>query len=174
MVVLFITNDIYHLVNGIILIAQFGCADILSHVYRCPVATQKKLVVKTFACKVGPYRAVFFAIHLPGLKTFEDFPLAFEVSLAFVVNLVEVNAHSFVGFVKSGIDPRVHCLPEGSDFRVFLFPFHEHRAGFFHQRRCTLVFFLGHALLFKCFKLGFIMLVEKYIEITDKVVAFFP
>ena len=62
--------------------------------------------------KVGPHRAVVLAIHDAFFKTFEHFVLSFEVGVALVVYLVEVDSESLVGFVKSGIHPVVHHLPQ--------------------------------------------------------------
>ena len=41
MVVLFVAHHIDHFVDGEILETQFGGADVLCHVYRCPVAAQQ-------------------------------------------------------------------------------------------------------------------------------------
>ncbi len=133
MIVLLIAHDINHLVDGIVLKAELGCADVLCHVDRGAVAAEQELVIKTLAGEVGPYGAILLAIHLAGGESFEHLVLALEIGLALVVNLVEIHPHALVGLVKTGVDPLVHSLPEGTYFGVFLFPFHEHLAGLFHE-----------------------------------------
>ncbi len=128
-------------------------------------------MVEAVGGEVGPDRAVFLAVHHALFEAFEHLFLAFEIGLAFVVDFVEVNAHAFVGFVEAGIDPFVHAGPEGADFRVVVFPLHEHGAGFGHQGRCFFGFLVGHSLLFQGLELFLVVLVEKHVEVADKVVA---
>ena len=54
-VVLFVTNDIYHLVDRVVLETQFCCSDILCHIYRSTIRTQQQFLVETLACEVCPY-----------------------------------------------------------------------------------------------------------------------
>ncbi len=57
-VVLLVAHDVNHLVDGEILVAQFGGADILGHVYRGTVGAEQELVVESGVGEVGPYRAI--------------------------------------------------------------------------------------------------------------------
>ena len=90
-------------------------------------------MVESVGSEVGPYGAVVLAVHESFFESFEDFFLAFEVCLALVVYLVEVNAHALVGLVESGINPFVHALPQGAYFGVFVLPGTQHGAGFLHE-----------------------------------------
>ena len=49
-IVLFVADDVDHLVDGVVLIAQLGGADILGHVDRGAVGAEQQLVVETFGC----------------------------------------------------------------------------------------------------------------------------
>ncbi len=172
MIVLLVAYDIDHLVNGIVAVTQFGGADVLGHVDRSAVTAEKQFVVESFTGKVGPYRAVFLAVHFTCFEAFENFLLAFEVCFALIIDFVEVDTHALVGLIESGVDPGVHHFPKRTDFRIFVFPFYEHFAGFFHERRCCFGFFFAHAFLFKFLELGFVVLVKEYIEVAYKMVAF--
>ena len=170
-VVLFVAHHIYHLVDRIVLIAEFCRTDVLSHINGSTVATQQELVVKTVSRKVGPYGIVFLAVHDALFKAFKHFFLAFKISFAFVINLVEINAHALVGFVETCINPFVHHAPQRTHFLVAGFPAAEHGTCFLHQRRSCFSLFLRHALSLEFFDFSFIVLVECHIEITDKVVT---
>ena len=187
MVVLFIAHHIYHLIDGIILITQFGSAYILSHIHRSAVAAEQQLMVEAVGCEVGPHRVILAAIHNAFFESFEHFFLAFEISVAFVVNLIEIHAHALVGGIKSGIHPFVHHSPHAAHFFVAGFPLLEHLAGFLHQRRfgfggCLAGFHslvevferycenLGVIFHYR-FHFGLIVLVEEHIEVAYQVVA---
>ena len=133
-VVLFVTHYIDHFVDGIVRETLFGSTDILSHVDRRTVGTEQQLVVEAFACQVGPYGTVFLAVEKSFLQSFEHFLLAFQIGIRLVIYLVEADTHQLVSLVKSGIYPVVHLLPKGTYFGVASFPFHQHFAGFLHQR----------------------------------------
>ena len=68
MIILLIPHHIYHLIDRIILIAELGGAYILSHIYGCAVGTEKKLMVESVVCKVGPYGSILLAEHYPFLQ----------------------------------------------------------------------------------------------------------
>ena len=130
-------------------------------------------MVESVAGEDGPYRSVLFAVHLACIEPFEHFLFTFEIGLALVVYLIEVDTHALVGLVKSGVYPFVHFLPESTDFGVLLFPFHEHFTSLLHERRFCLSLVLGHAFLHEALDLSLEMLVEKDVEVADQMVAFF-
>ena len=80
-IVLLVAYDIYHLVDGVIVEALFGCTDILSHVYRSAVATEKQFLIKAVLTQVCPYRAILAAIENAFIEPFEYFGFAVEISL---------------------------------------------------------------------------------------------
>ena len=173
MIVLLIAYDINHLVDGKILITEFGGTDILCHIYRSAVAAQKQLVVKTGIGKVGPYRAVILPVHDALVKSFEHFLLALEIGIALVVYLVEVHAETLVGSIEACIDPIIHHFPQSAHLRVFVLPAAQHLAGLKHERRRLFSLFLRHAFIHQLFYLGFIVLVKEYIKVTYEMVALF-
>ena len=128
-------------------------------------------MVETFGGEVSPYASVFAAVHEPFLEAFEHFGLSFEICLAFVVDLVEVDAHGAVCLVETGIYPAVHLLPEGAHFGIAGLPFAQHLAGLEHQRRLVFGFLFGLSGLDEGFDFVFIVAVEGYVEVADKVVA---
>ena len=105
MIVLFVSDNIYHLVNGIVAETQFGCAYVLGHVHGGAVTAEQQLVVKSGISEVCPYRTVVLAVHYAFFKTFKHFFLAFKIGLAFVIDFIEIHTHPAVGFVKTGIYP---------------------------------------------------------------------
>ena len=171
MVILLVPDNVYHLIDRIIIEAQLGCPYILRHIDRCPVGTQEQLFVQSFAPQIGPNRTVFAAIEDAFLQSFQDFGLAHQIGLRFVVNLVERHAHHLVSLVETGIHPVVHLLPEGADFRIAGLPFAEHLAGFLHQGRGSLGFFLRHALGFEGCGLFFQLIAEEDVEVANQMVA---
>ena len=162
------------------MVAEFSRTDVLRHVDARTIGAEEEFFVQTIGSEVSPYRTVGTAVEDPLFQTFFHLFLTFEVSVAFVVNLVERHTEGFVGFVKTGIHPFVHLAPESAHFGVALLPFAEHFARFHHQR----CFFLGacfslfavHALFkelgFEGGHFGAIMLVESHVVVADEVVAF--
>ena len=174
MVILFVAHHINHLIDGEIFETQLGRTDVLRHIHRCPVAAQQQFVVEPLCRQVGPYRAVLFPIHDTLFQSFEHFLFPFEIGLRLVIYLIEVHAQATIRLVESGIDPVVHHLPNRTNLGIAGLPFAQHGAGFLHERRGGLGLFGGHAFGFQFFQFLFVMFVEQHIEITDKVVAFFP
>ncbi len=180
MIVLFVTHYINHLVNGIIGKTEFSCADVLRHVNRCAVTTEKQLMVQPFSSQVSPHRAVFLLEEETFLQSFHHFLFSFKIGVGFIIYLVEADTHLLVGFIETGIYPVVHHLPQSAYFRVTCFPLHKHFTGFLHQWgssfRFRLRLFIIHSLCcisshqFLNFRL--IMLIERYIIITYQMVAF--
>ena len=152
--------------------AEFSGADILCHIHRGAIGAEQQFLVKSVGGEVGPHRVVVLAVENALFKTFEHLFLTFEVSVAFVVNLVEAHTHACVGFVETGIHPFVHGAPERTNFLVAVFPLLEHGACLFHQGRVCLSLFFGHAAVHELLQLFFIVLVESHIEVTNQVVAF--
>ena len=105
MVVLLVADHVDHLVDRIVLIAQLGGAYILRHVDRSTVGTQQQLVVEAVGSEVGPYRAVILAVHDAFFEPLKHLFLTFEVGLALVVYLVEIDSHTLVCLVETGIYP---------------------------------------------------------------------
>ncbi len=171
MVVLFVADDVNHLVDGIVGKAHLGGADVLGHVDRCAVAAQEQLVVEAVGGEVGPYRAVFLAVHDAFFKAFKHLFLAFEIGLRFVVDFVEVDAHAAVCLAETGVYPRVHGFPQGAHVLVAGFPAAQHVACLGHEGRGGFGLFLGHALFHERDELGAVVLVKGDVVVADEVVA---
>ena len=137
-VVLLVTDDIDHLIDGIVAETEFGGADVLGHVDRSTVGAEEELLIESVLREISPNGAVFAAIEETFFESFLYLFLAFEVGFRFVVDLVERNAECLVGFVETSIDPFVHFAPERAHFFVALLPLAEHFAGFDHERRFVL------------------------------------
>ena len=171
-VVLFVTYHVNHFVYGIVAESQFGCTDILCHVDGCSVGTEQKFLVQSFRSQVGPYGTVFFAEKQSFVKPFQNFLFTFEISLRFIIYLVETYAKGFIGDIEAGIDPFVHFTPKGADFRIIVFPFYQHFAGFLDERGFIFGFLLAHTFFHKLLDLFFIVFVKSHIVVSDEVVAF--
>ena len=92
MVVLFVAYDVNHLVDGVVLKAEFGRTDVLRHVNAGAVGAQQEFFVKAFVGQVCPDGAVVPTVEDAFLQSLEYFFLAFEVGVAFVIYLVEVSS----------------------------------------------------------------------------------
>ena len=121
-VVLLVSDNVYHLVDRIVVEALFGGADVLCHVDRSAVAAQKNLAVEALAGEVGPYGAVGVADKKTFFKTFEHLCLAVEVCARFVINFVEIYAHALVAGIESVVNPLIHACPQVAHFLVSFFP----------------------------------------------------
>ena len=178
-IVLFVTYYINHLINRVIGKTKFSRTDILSHVDRSTVTTEKELMIQSFGSQVGPYGTVFFLVEETFFQTFHYLFFSFEVSIGFIIDLVKANPHLLVGFVESCIYPVVHHFPQSAYFRITGFPLHQHFAGFLHQWRFSFSlcfrFIATHSLRCKfshqLLYFRFIMLIERYIIITYQVVT---
>ena len=80
-VILLITNDIYHLIDRVILETELCSADILSHIDRCAIGTEKQFLVKTFLGEVSPYGVVGTTIEESLCEAFLYLFLTFEISI---------------------------------------------------------------------------------------------
>ena len=135
MVVLLVTHNVNHLVDGIIAEAQLSCTDILCHIYRCAVATQQQLLVESVLCEVGPHRAILATIEDALLEATKDSLFTNEICIRFVIYLVEAYTECLVGIVEALIHPAVHGAPQVANLFVALLPFHEHVACLGHECR---------------------------------------
>ena len=171
-VVLFVTYHVNHFVYGVVAEPQFGCTDILCHVDGSTVGTEQQFLVQSFRSQVCPYGTVFFAEKQSFVKPFQNFLFTFEVSLRFIIYLVEAYAKGFIGDIETGIDPFVHFTPKGTGFRVVVFPFYQHFTGFLDERGFIFGFFLAHAPFHKFLDLFFVVFIKSHIVVTNEVVAF--
>ena len=126
MVVLLITYHVDHLINGVVLVAHFSRTDVLGHIDAGTVGAQQQFLVETLTSEVCPYRAVVMPLEESLGEAFLYLGLALEVGLALIIYLVELYTHLLVGLVETGIDPRVHLLPQGTHLWVVLLPLHQH------------------------------------------------
>ncbi len=170
MVVLLVSDHIYHLVDGEVLIAEFGGAYVLSHIHRCAVCAEKELVVKSVACKVSPYRAVVFAIHYALLNSAEHKVFTLKICVRLIIDFVKAYAKTLVCLVKTFIHPSVHCLPERAHVIVAGLPLAKHLASLKHERRLSLRLLFCEPGVHQLFHFILKMLVEFHIEIADKVI----
>ena len=183
MVVLFITYHIYHLIYRIILETQFCSTYILCHIDRCTIATEQKFLVQSFCSKVSPNRTILFSEEESFFQTFHHLLFTFQIGFRFVIYLVKTYSKTFVGFIKSGINPIVHGLPELTNLRIALFPTHQHIVRLFHQRRllfsfclsCFLSFFVQFIVVFRQQRLYFctIMFIKFHVVIAYQMVTLF-
>ena len=171
MVVLFVAHNIYHLVYGVVLVAHLCRTDVLCHIYAGAVGAEQQFLVETFVSQVSPYRVVLMSFEESFLQSFLHLRLTLQVSLAFVVYLVEAYAESFVCLVEAGIYPVVHLLPQSAHLGVVLFPLHQHVVSLLNQRSLLFCLFFVHALAHKFFHFLAVVLVEGYVVVADEVVA---
>ena len=171
-IILFVTNDINHFINRIISETKFGRANILRHINRGSIATKKQLMIQPLGSQVNPDRAVFFFEEKAFFQSLHYFLFSFKISIGFIIYLIEADPHLPVSLIKSGIHPVVHHLPQGTYFRITGFPFHQHFAGFLHQRRSSFRFLFRHAFFHQFGKFRFIMLVERHIVVAYQMITF--
>ena len=134
MVILFVTHDVDHRVEALLLETGESGAEVLGHVDRRAVAPQQQFLVEAVFGQVDPDRVVLLAEEDALSEPLFDERLAQQVGLRFVVYLVEVDPHRFVGLVETLVYPAVHRLPQLVDFRVFGFPLAQHLLGLLHDR----------------------------------------
>ena len=171
MIVLLITHDINHAVDGIILVAQLGGTDVLGHVDRGAVAAQQQFVVQAVGRQVSPHALVLLAVEQAIFQTLEHGVAAHQIGVALVVDLVERDTHAAVGLVKAGIHPVVHLLPQGAHLGVAGLPAAQHVVCLLDKRGLLLGLLGTHALLDQFLDFGLIVLVKGYIEVANQVVA---
>jgi len=80
-IVLLVAHHVYHPVDGEILIAELGGADVLGHVDAGAVGAQQELMVEAGVGEVGPDRPVVPAIHDPLLDAGEHKVLPLEIGV---------------------------------------------------------------------------------------------
>ena len=179
MVVLLVAHHVYHLVNGVVLEAHLGRADVLGHVDAGAVRAQQQLLVKPFGGQIRPHAVVGMAFEETFLQPLLHLGLAFEVGVRLIIDLVEAHSESLIGLVKAGIHPLVHALPKVSHLRVALFPLHEHLVSFLNQR-CVVLgqllrFLVRHAfgliLGLQFLHLLAVVLVKGHVVIANEVVS---
>ena len=179
MVVLFVSHHVDHLVDGEVLEAQLGCADVLGHIHAGTVGAQQELLVESLLGEVGPHRTVGTAVEEAFLESLLHLLLTFEVGLAFVVYLVKRHAQCLVGLVEALIHPLVHLLPKCAHLGIALLPLHQHLVCFADEGCLLLGLFLGlllchtlgHVLRLEFLHLFAVMLVECHVVVTDEMVA---
>ena len=81
MVVLLITYDVYHLINGIVLEAHLSSTDVLRHVNAGAIATEQQLLVETFVGEVSPNGIILMTLKETLSEAFLDFCLSFQIGL---------------------------------------------------------------------------------------------
>ena len=170
-VVLLVTNDINHLVNGIVLETHLGRTDVLRHIDRSAIATQQQLLIKSLVGQVSPYTIVLMALEETLGESLLHFGLALEVSLRFVVYLIKANAHLLVGLIETSIHPVVHFFPQGTHLWVVVLPLHQHLVSFLNQWSLLLGLFFVHALGNEFLDFLTVMLVKGYIVVANQVIA---
>ena len=171
-VLLLVTYDIDHFINGIVPETQLGSTDILRHIDRCAIRAQKQLFVQTIFSEISPNGTVFAAIELSFRETFFHFGLAFKISVGLVVNLIERDAQTFVCLIKSGIDPTVHFCPQVTHFFVALFPLEKHGLRLFHQWSLAFGGFFVRAVGHHFGYLLAVFFIKTNIVIADEMIAF--
>ena len=170
-IVLLITYNIDNAVQGILLETLQRRSEVLRHIYRCAIATKQQLLVESIAFEVNPYRAIIFAEEDTLCQTLLDKSLAENIGLRLVVNLIEINAESLVGYIETIINPAVHLLPKRTHFGIFCLPLAQHLLRFEEYRSLLLCLLLVHSACNEFFDFSLIVLVELNIVVAYEVVA---
>ncbi len=131
-------------------------------------------MVQAFLRQIAPYGAIFLFIQNTADEPLLYKVFAEQVRVAFVLNLVEINAQSLVGLGKTVVHPTVHFLPELSHIFVFLFPVEQHLLCLFDTRCFFFGAFLTVSLSYQVGDFFFIFFIEGYIVIAHEFVAFHP
>ena len=193
MVILFISNNIYHPLCAKFFISFLCSAKILCHIHRCAVTAQQEFVIQPCIREINPHRTIILLIEDTALQTILNQVLAQQVGFAFVIQLVETYAKALICILKAGIHPSVHFLPQGDGVRIMSFPFQQQVSGFatkitigieinvlvcLEKILFTLLCFLAFAVMrfrIACLLPQFILsrkfLFKTHIPFTDKVVA---
>ena len=170
-VVLLVAYHIDHLVDGIVLEAHLGGADVLGHIDRGTVGAEQQLLVESLVGEVSPYGAVIMALEESFLQTLLHLCLTLQIGLALIVYLVKGDTHLLVGLVEAGIYPAVHLLPQGTHLGITLLPLHQHLMGFLDEGSLLLGLLLVHTLCNKLLDLLAVVLVEGHVVVAYQVVA---
>ena len=146
-------------------------SEVLGHIYRCAVATEKKLSVKTVRSEVAPYGAVLLGLEYTRLKSLLDKSLSEQICLRLIICPVEADAEVRICLVESFIYPSVHGLPEFHDFRISLLPLEEHLLSCLERRSCLFSILLGHASCNQFIHFLLVKIVECHVVVAYKVVT---
>ena len=171
-VFLLVAHHIHHLVDRVVLETKFGGTYVLGHIYGCAVGTEKEFLIEPVLCEVSPYTTILAAVEVAFGEAAFYFAFAYEIGVAFVVNLIEAHTHLLVGLIKACIHPFVHLLPQRTYLWVVLLPFHEHSLCLLDEWGLFLGCLLIYALCHKLFDLSLVLLVKTDIVVADEVVAF--
>ena len=172
MVILLITNYIYHFLNRIFFVADFSCADVLRHVNRCAVRTQQQLFVQSVGGEVCPHGIVLPLVKHSFCHPFFHFFFALGVSFGFVVYFIKIDSEFTVCFVKTGVHPSVHSVPQRAHLFIALFPFQQHFLCLADERRFFFGFLFAQAFFHQFPDFGFVRLIELHVVFSHQVVAF--
>ena len=171
MVVLLVSYDIDMLVKAVLCKTLLCCSEVLGHVYRSSVATQKKLPVEAVCRKVTPYGAVLLGLEDACFKSLLHESLSEEIGLGFIVCPVEADSEVSVSLVEAFVNPAVHGLPEFHNLSIAVLPLEKHLLGCLEGRSVLLSLLLGHAGSDKLIDFLLVEVVEGYVVVTHKVVT---
>ncbi len=170
-VVLLVAHHVYHLVDGIVLEAEFGGAYVLRHVDRRAVGAEQQFLVQPVCAEVRPHAAVLALVEDALLQSLHHLLASLEVGLALVVYFVEADSQDPVCLVEAGIDPLVHLAPQGTHLGVALLPANQHLVCFLDEWGLLLRLLLAHSLRHEGLHLFTIVLVECHVVVPYQVVA---
>ena len=170
-VVLLVTYNVSDTVKVVLLKALECSTQVLSHIYRCTIATEKKLLIKAVSSKVNPYRAILLTEEDTLLKTLRDDALTEKIGLRLVVNLIKVYAKRLVSYIKALVNPAVHGLPEVANLLVLSLPLAEHLLRLKEDWSRLLSLLLAHTASNKLLNLCLVVLVKLNVVVTNKVVT---
>ena len=179
MVVLFVTYDVDHLVDREVLETQLCRTNVLRHIDARAVSAEQQLLIKSVLCQVSPYRAVLLTEEESLAEALFYGLLTYQISVAFVIDLVEANSECFISLVKTFVHPFVHLAPQSTYLRVVGLPLHEHRVCLLHKGAFLFsfslsIFFIhtfGHKLGLQLLHLSAVVLIEGYVIVANQVVA---
>ena len=81
MIILLVAHHIDHLINGIILEAHFGRADILRHINTGAIAAKKQLLIQALVGEVCPDGVILMTLEEPLCETLFNLGLSLQVGL---------------------------------------------------------------------------------------------
>ena len=170
-VVLLVADDVDHAVDGVIVVAELGGADVLGHVDRRAIGAQEELLVEAVGGEVGPDGAVGATVEESTREALEHFVAPLEVGLRLVIDLVEADAKPAIRRVEAGVDPAIHRGPKGAHLLVSGLPTAQHLARLGHERRLGFSLLAGQPGGLERAQLLAVMLVEEHVEVAHEVVA---
>ena len=158
-----------------VLIIPVNCrSKILCHINCSTIGPKKQLLIQSIRSQISPYWRVFIAVKNILFKRFLDYFLSMLISLWFIVYFIEIHTKLFISFIKPGINPRIHSLPELNDLCITCFPFKQHFPCFLHHRGRVPGLILINTASHKVFNLGFILLFKENIVFPNKMITFYP